>query len=130
MPSPSRKVEVMRTLVGLVLALAILVPAPRADAASGGAAPPGLSFYLVTPCRFLDTRDAITFWYEAEGPLDWRFHHYRVQGQCGIPVGARAVILNATATQATVPGFLTFFLVDPVLGNVLPPTSNLNFIPD
>lgn len=82
-----------------------------------------LSTYLVEPCRFLDTRDEVEFWYEQPGPLRTA-RLYLVQGSCGIPVGARAIMLNVTATEATAEGHLSRWdLAAP------PTTSFLNFAP-
>ncbi len=88
--------------------------------AQASAAPTGpLSTYLVEPCRLVDTRN--------QEPLqDHREQLYRAQGSCGVPVGAKAVLLNITATGATACGHLSAY--DPAVAMALPPaTSTLNF---
>jgi hypothetical protein len=91
-----------------------------------------LSTYLVTPCRFVDTRDDLTRKLY-EQPFLWgpfkglRFYFYTIQGECGVPFGAKGVILNVTTTAATVEGHLVLWA--PRTPVVVPATSNLNFSP-
>jgi hypothetical protein len=114
------------TLAGLVLALSV--------AAVAGAAPAPLSTYMLdAPCRFLDTRDAITFWYEPEGPFTYSAPRlYLLQGSCGVPLGAAGALLTFTVTGATKPGHLIAWnaqmITDPTSGTI-PKTSVANFTP-
>lgn len=89
-----------------------------------------LSTYLVEPCRFLDTRDDIQFFYERPGPYPFghNLKFYLLQGHCGVPVGAKAAILNITVTEPTVDGHLGLF-VPPTVDSpdIRPKTSVLNF---
>lgn len=120
----------MRTLVGLVLALV---------AVAAEAAPVGpLSFFLVEPCRMVDTRTGgypiyptnyspvgaatggLVFFVVKENPT--------INKWCGVPREARALAVNVTATEATAEGHLTLWDYSAsALGP--PPTSNLNFSP-
>jgi len=101
------------------LILVALLPCAAAEAAPVVGP---LSTYLVEPCRFVDTRDPVTFWYEPEGPaLTARL--YLLQGSCGVPIGARAAMLNVTVVGATAAGHLSLWDLTP------PKTSFLNFMP-
>lgn len=84
--------------------------------------------YLVDPCRFLDSRDTTVFWYEEEGPFrSESFRYYRLQGSCGVPLGADGAIVNVTITGATAEGHLQLY--DAYGHDGIPPTSLLNFQP-
>jgi hypothetical protein len=100
-------------------------------AAAAQAAPlePLSTYLLDEPCRLLDTR--VPQPYGFDGPLPWVYRSYRVQGYCGVPVGARAVFATVTVTQPTVEGFLTFMRAP--VGEYSPDghlkTSTINFAP-
>jgi CSLREA domain-containing protein len=84
--------------------------------------PPGTSFYPLTPCRVVDTRNAAGPY---GGPalaanVDRTFV---IQGQCGVPVGARAAAFNLAVTLSTAGGDLR---VVPA-GGALPLVSALNW---
>jgi hypothetical protein len=67
------------------------------------------SFYSVTPCRILDTRNpAGPLGGPALGPSTQRIFTV-VGGACGIPAGADAVAVNVTAVLPTATGTLTIF---------------------
>ena len=88
--------------------------------------PNNTSFYTVTPCRVLDTRNPVgplggpalvagatrTFTITGTGP-----------GQCQVPATAKAISINITVTQPTSLGFLTLFPG----GTAAPLASNINF---
>jgi hypothetical protein len=77
------------------------------------------SYYTLTPCRLLDTRDP------QDGPAlsSDQTAVLTVHGACGIPETAKAVALNVTAVQPSGAGFLTLHS-----GDIAPPaTSTLNF---
>ena len=85
---------------------------------------PNLSFYTVNPCRVFDTR-------EVSGPTggapltcgtDRSFTI--VGGTCGVPVSAKAVSLNVTATASTAQGNVRLF----ASGAPAPLVSNLNYL--
>ncbi|HYU32499.1 MAG TPA: fibronectin type III domain-containing protein, partial [Thermoanaerobaculia bacterium] len=72
------------------------------------AAVPPLDFNTVPPCRLLDTRNPVG---PSGGPVlqPQTQRAFTAAGSCGIPVTARAVVLNVTVVQPAGPGFLTFF---------------------
>ncbi|HSD72167.1 MAG TPA: hypothetical protein VLE54_05225, partial [Thermoanaerobaculia bacterium] len=82
----------------------------------------GTSFYTLSPCRVLDTRDPA-------GPVGGpalaagvdRF--FALFGRCGVPRGALAVSANVTITQPTTPGHVTVYPA----GTAIPLASTLNF---
>lgn len=86
------------------------------------AAPVPLPFFSVAPCRLVDTRGN-------GAPLSGGFlpaatvRSYALVGVCGIPAGAKAISLNATAVDPVGPGFLTLW----EKGQPVPPVSTLNF---
>jgi hypothetical protein len=90
------------------------------DASCQGVGPQ--SFYTLTPCRLVDTRGPAG---PAGGPAlsAGSERVFALVGQCGIPVGAKAVFLNLTVTQPNLPGFLTLHPT----GTPLPTASSINF---
>ena len=90
----------------------------------GPAAPDGL-FNPLLPARVLDTRNAIGV--PASAPIGpGASIDVQVTGRGGVPVGGvEAVVLNLTATNATVQSFLTAYPA----GGARPGTSNVNFYP-
>jgi len=79
-------------------------------------------FYTLAPCRVIDTRSA-TGPYGGPSLAVGGERTFSFAEQCGIPSGARSLVLNVTATEPTQPGFLT---LRPA-GSPLPVASNLNF---
>lgn len=81
--------------------------------ASGAAA----RLYLVTPCRIIDTRG---------GPPNYSQNTQLVQvtGRCGVPAGAKSVVMNITAVLPSANGFLTVY---PGTGASPPSTSTLSY---
>lgn len=61
-------------------------------------------FYPVNPCRLLDTRvdPGVPL---TSGPA----YGYRVVGRCGVPVAARAVMLNVVSVSPTAQGFIAAY---------------------
>jgi hypothetical protein len=78
-------------------------------------------FHPIQPARVMDTRQGIGG--AAIGPGEVR--RLPVAGVGSIPADAVAVALNVTATDPTMPGYLTIFPT----GSGLPTASNLNFVP-
>jgi uncharacterized repeat protein (TIGR01451 family) len=77
----------------------------------------GLSFYTVPPCRVADTR-------QAPDPLySGAKRTIPIVEVCGIPSGAKAVSLNATAVGGAAGGSITLFPAD----QSLPSTSTISF---
>lgn len=70
-----------------------------------------LSTYLVEPCRFLDTRESQSS--VGSGPFVGKENRvFVLQGNCGVPVGAVAAVLNVTVTGATTDGYLELWRAD------------------
>ena len=97
---------------------------------NGYFAPPGSAnaqrFFAVTPCRLLDTREAVG---ELGGPvLDGNTaRSYRLQfASCGLPGSAAAYSLNATVVPTATLGYLTLW----PSGSAQPLVSTLNAVGD
>ena len=91
----------MRTILRLTLLAALFTITASALAQSGP-----YSYYALTPCRVVDTRNPNGV---NGGPvLDTATtRSFAIRGNCGVPAGAKAVSLNVTITGATQPSFLT-----------------------
>jgi hypothetical protein len=81
-----------------------------------------LSFYSVTPCRLVDTRNP-------SGPLGGpslgagSLRIFTAIGSCGIPAGAKSLSVNVTVSTPAATGFLSLYP-----GNAIPMgTSSLSF---
>jgi hypothetical protein len=81
-----------------------------------------LSYYSVPPCRVVDTRNAAGP-YGGPAIVANANRTFVFAGQCGVPVGARAVVLNIAVTQSTAGGDLRLFPA----GAALPLTSAINY---
>jgi hypothetical protein len=84
-----------------------------------------MAFYTVTPCRVVDTRNAV-------GPLGGPAlacsstpapRTFPFAGACGIPATARAVSYNVAVTQPTAAGNVRLFAA----GDPLPLASSINY---
>lgn len=73
----------------------------------------GTSFYTITPCRVLDTRNG-----GSQGFAAMSGTTIFMTGFCGIPTTATAVALNVTVTAPTASGYVTVF---PGIG--IPPST-------
>lgn len=104
------------------VALLLLVASAVAPTAPAGAAGP-FRFHALTPCRIVDTRNP-------NGPTGGPVlnhntsRNFPIQGQCGVPAGAKAVALNVTITQPNSNGYLTLYPSDATQ----PVVSTINFI--
>jgi hypothetical protein len=82
------------------------------------------SFFTVTPCRVFDTRNP-------NGPLGGPAltagvdRTFTIAGTCNIPLAAKAVSVNVTATGATIAGNLRMYAG----GTAAPLVSALNYLP-
>jgi len=84
--------------------------------------PPHYSYYTVTPCRVLDTRNPTgPFGGPPLAPSASRT--YALAGQCGVPSNASAVSANITITSPEQPGYLTLYPAD----KPQPLASSINF---
>jgi hypothetical protein len=110
---------------GLLAAWQSLTPAADGAVveARAGALVAG-SFFTVTPCRLLDTRNANG---SLGGPVlasgAVRVFPVVAQSGCGIPTTAKALSVNVTAVSATGGGFITVYPGDAPL----PGTSTVSF---
>lgn len=92
--------------------------------------PVDLGYHPLTPARLLDTRSGPAYptvdgRFQGTGPIASRGTlALTVAGRGGVPVDAGSVVLNVTATNPSVPGYLT---VHPT-GTALPNASNVNFL--
>jgi hypothetical protein len=99
---------------GLVLALLVAASAPVLAAGP-------FQFFPVTPCRVVDTRNANGV---NAGPALTanQIRKFRMQGNCGVPVGAKAITLNATVVSPGSAGWLGVYPSTGFTG-----TSTINF---
>ena len=98
------------------LVLALLVAASAPVLAAGP-----FQFFPVSPCRVADTRNPNG---TNGGPALTanQIRRFRVQGNCSVPVGAKAVTLNATVVQPGAAGWLGVYPSTGFTG-----TSTINF---
>lgn len=83
-----------------------------------------LSYFSVTPCRVVDTRNPNgTNGGPALGENSQR--DFQIRGNCGVPTTAKAVSINLAVTQATATSFLSAW----PSGTTRPSASNINFNP-
>jgi len=96
---------------------------PRLDCeAAVGAAGPALSFYTLTPCRLVDTRNANgPFGGPSLGPTPRLFV---AAGNCGLPASAKAIAVNIVAIGASASGEIVLY---PGNLTTAPPTSTVSF---
>jgi hypothetical protein len=104
-----------------IVALVVLAAALGLAAVPAHAAGP-FQYYPITPCRVFDTRTTGT---QTNGsPLSNPGpHNFTIQGNCGVPVGAQAVTLNATVVSPSRPGDLRLYPA----GGTAPSVSTLNY---
>ena len=106
------------------LGSAFLVLALAAPAAAQAAGP--FQFHSLTPCRIVDTRlPAQTVGQYGPVLQSGVERKFPVQGNCGVPVGAKAATLNVTVAAPTNQGNLRLF----PSGIVAPNVSTINFPP-
>jgi hypothetical protein len=73
--------------------------------------------YLITPCRILDTRGGHI-------PYSQGTQLVQVTGRCGVPAGAKALVLNVVAVTPSGNGYLVLY---PGTGAAAPNTTTLNY---
>jgi len=81
----------------------------------------GLSFYVVTPCRIVDTRGSDGPAIQPSGSADRAF--VLTGGPCAVPADARALSVNVTVTQPQAAGTLLVYAA----GLELPGTGTVTF---
>jgi hypothetical protein len=108
-----KRISLIHATILAFAALAAAVP----DVASADGP---FKFFAVTPCRVYDSRT------DGDGtvPLSNGPHAVRVQGLCGVPVGAKAAALNVTVVTPNRAGHITLWPV----GASEPTVSTLNFL--
>jgi hypothetical protein len=106
-------------LLGVILSVAL----PATAQVTGGP----FQYFSVTPCRIADTRNAS---FTAMGPYNGppkepagAFRLIKVKGNCGVPVDAAAVSLNAAVLNPTSNGFFSLWPA----GGAFPVVSTINF---
>jgi glycosyl hydrolase family 44 len=104
--------------------LTLSLPARSATLAVLDLGPPPVaaSYYTVSPCRLLDTRNP-TGPYGGPALSANAERTLNLAGRCGLPAGAQAVAVNLTVTSPTQGGDLRAFPA----GGVAPLASALNF---
>lgn len=102
----------------------VTMSANRNVSASFAASVAGRSYYSLTPCRLIDTRNPASAW---GGPAlaATGTRNVMAAGQCGIPYSAVAVAINITAVSPAATGWLTVF--GGPSSATRPPTSTLNY---
>jgi hypothetical protein len=78
-------------------------------------------FFSVTPCRIVDTRNAVG---PTGGPslTNGATRSFPIAGQCGVPATAKAVALNVTLVGPTQDGFVTIW----PFNTTMPGVSTIN----
>ena len=89
---------------------------------SGGSGPTPTSFYTVSPCRVLDTRNP-TGPYGGPAIAANTSRTFAFGGRCGIPTTAKAASLNVTVTQPTAGGYVRLY----PSGASMPLVSSVNY---
>jgi uncharacterized repeat protein (TIGR01451 family) len=84
---------------------------------------PDMSFFTLTPCRLVDTREGPGT-YGGPALAASASRTFPLFGRCGIPATARAVSVNLTATGPTTAGHLRLYPA----GAVLPTVSAVNYV--
>ncbi len=93
--------------------------------ASSSTGPPGTLYNAVGPTRLLDSRTSIGGWNHGLGPGEENIAGLQVAGGNGIPLTARAVALNVTATGSDAGSFVQVWPSDAPR----PTSSSVNFGP-
>jgi hypothetical protein len=112
------------TRSNLVVSILVLATAGLFAASTASAVGP-LSFYSVTPCRIVDTRNATGV---NGGPAiaPFQTRNFAIKGNCGLPSDAKAATLNVTIAVPTSGGYLTLWPND---GSAMPVVSTMNWAP-
>jgi hypothetical protein len=107
----------MKKLIAQTLfAIIAMAAAPRLMAQTGP-----YQYYSITPCRVVDTRNAVS---TNGGPsLATSARSFQIRGNCGVPSTAKAVSLNVTITNASTTSWLTLW----PSGTSQPYVSTINF---
>jgi hypothetical protein len=82
-----------------------------------------MDVYTLTPCRLLDTRNAVGT-YGGPALVAGASRVFPLTGQCGFPATAKAVSVNLTVTPATTMGNLRLYPA----GLPMPTVSSINYL--
>jgi endosialidase-like protein len=115
--------------VSMILSVALFAHSLQAAEPEQPAAPAlvttAMPFTGITPCRIVDTRDATKPpGYGPPSMVTGQPRPFGLTGQCGIPIGARAVSLNVTVVSPQKVGYLLLY----PKGGAQPTVSTLNFV--
>lgn len=88
------------------------------------ACPPNAGFYVITPCRMIDTRNPTGSYGGPALPVATPRNIVAV-GQCGIPSGAKSLSVNITAVGPAAVGWFTLY--PGPAGTTRPGVSTINF---
>jgi len=80
------------------------------------------AFYPMAPCRVVDTR-YFTGVDGAPNLEDNTRRDFQIRGLCGVPLTAKAVVLNVTVTNASTGSWVTIWPSD----QTMPDVSTINF---
>lgn len=104
------------TAMAAFIITALAICAPTCEAQSGP-----YSYYTLTPCRAVDTRNPAGV---NGGPaLTTTSRSFAIRGNCGVPSTAKAISMNVTVTNATTSSWLTIW----PSGQPEPFVSTINF---
>jgi hypothetical protein len=93
---------------------------------SQGGAPSGVSgFYVLTPCRIIDTRNPVGAYGGPALPAATT-RNIGAAGRCGVPSGATSLSVNLTVVAPLAVGWLTLY--PGPIGNTRPVVSSINFM--
>jgi uncharacterized protein (DUF1800 family) len=122
LPVRPRPVTFRRLASGVLSLLSLLLAVTLGLAAAPARAQGMGSYFTVTPCRAVDTRNAPA---EFGGPAlsAGSKRVWSLAGHCGISTGATAIAANITVVGPSAPGFLTLFPA----GGVQPLASTINY---
>ena len=106
----------MKTIFRIAIATMILTLGAALVAQSGP-----YQYVPLTPCRVVDTRNAVA---TNGGPmLTTAARDFAIRGNCGVPLSAKAVAVNITVTSASANSWLTIW----PSGQAKPFVSTINF---
>jgi hypothetical protein len=102
-------------LAAIAASLSLLISARQAHAQ--------YSFFPLSPCRVVDTRNPVAV---NGGPvLSTTRRDFAIKGNCGVPASAKAISMNVTVANPTTTSFLAIW----PSGQAQPVVSTINFTP-
>src|SRR5262245_29915043 len=108
-------------IISRTLRLLLFAGAVAAMIPAEASAQTALSYFPLTPCRAVDTRNPVG---TNGGPaMGTTTRNFQIRGLCGVPLTAKAASLNITVTNPTMFSWLTIW----PSGGSLPIVSTLNY---